>query len=57
MQNKAQKKRIEEHDKKTKTHCPFCSAPLIEELGIKKCQNPSCTFREIRKVEQSKIIE
>jgi len=56
MQNKAQKKRIEEHDKKTKTHCPFCPAPLIDELGIKKCANPSCTFFEERKVEQSKII-
>jgi len=54
---KAQQKRLAEDDKKEKTHCPFCSAPLIEELGVKRCSNDYCTFVEQQKSEQSKLIK
>ena len=57
MNNKAQQKRLAKDDKKEKTRCPFCSAPLIDELGTKKCLNPSCTFKEEKKIKQEQILK
>ena len=53
----AQHKRIEKYEKQEKTHCPFCSAPLKDEFGVKKCVNESCTFVESKKSEQKKLIK
>jgi len=52
----AQKKRIEKYEQKPKTRCPFCSAPLIEELGVKRCANSDCTYKVEKQFKQEQII-
>lgn len=53
--NKAQQKRQTKYEVEAKTHCPFCLAPLIEEFGVKRCQNLNCTYKVERQIKQTKL--
>ena len=57
MNTKAQTIRQIKYDSKEKTNCPYCLSPLKEELGVKKCENPNCTYEVVRKVTQNKLIK
>jgi len=51
------KKLLKKQEKLIRVQCPYCFSPLKEELGVKKCENENCSFKEIKRLEQVKLIK